>query len=114
MSTEAEVFSAREHTIPITRGVRAGNPHLKSDYKLTTAVATQAGDCFVVSITMLPKVSKILARHTLHAHLLRIVPRPVEPSYLTSLLRLKSAIVLDWTGKETHLRNLRVLLQQFG
>lgn len=64
---------SRQHAIPGTACVSAGNPHLESDSEATTTVATKAGDCLVVSIAMFPEVAEILACYTVNAHLLRVV-----------------------------------------
>lgn len=65
--------STREHTIPATFRARAGDPHLKSDCECTTAIATRTSDGLVVPIAMFPKVTEVLARYAMHAHLLGVV-----------------------------------------
>lgn len=63
----------RQHTVPSTAIVSARYPHLEPDSESSTAVATEASDCLVVAVAMLPEVAEILACHPMDTHLLCVV-----------------------------------------
>ena len=72
--------------LPCHSRVCARDPHLESNSKTPTTIAAEAGNRLVSSIPVFPEIAKVLSRHAMDAHLLRVVARPVEPSDLASLL----------------------------
>lgn len=73
MQEQIDNQSLRKHTIPHTACISAEYPHLEPDSETSTTITTEACDCLVVAVAMLPEIAEVLACHTMDSHLLCVV-----------------------------------------